>query len=228
MTIVFTETWTGTNGAAWPAQWTASSATNTIQSNQGRMICPTFGSSVSAYAPLSPTLADCEALLSFIPDASTLTVTTTLSVALRADGAGTASAKNPPTTGVSLYLVSDGTSSSQRTVSGTTTFTNSGTAGSAWTAGTVYNARIHIVGTHIQMRWWDSSGSEPGTWALDSTNAAYPTSAGSLRLSFTGSGSSTHNIFVDDLTIDDLSSAASNPPPIRTINRVPLVRAANF
>lgn len=228
MTIVFTETWTGTDGSAWPAQWTSSSAANTIQSGQGRMVCPTFGSSTVAFATLSPTQADCELLTSFIPDSTTLTVTTTLSVALRVDGAGTLTAKNPPTTGVSIYLLSDGTSSVQRTVSGTTTFTTSGTAGSAWVAGTVYKTRIHVVGTHVQMRWWDASGAEPGTWVLDSTNAAFPVTAGHLRMSFTGSGSSTHNIFVDDLTLDDLAAAAANPRPIGRVQQQALVRASNF
>src|SRR4051812_26124797 len=42
MTAPITETWTGTNGAAWPDQWsTASAGTATIQSNQGRIVTPT-------------------------------------------------------------------------------------------------------------------------------------------------------------------------------------------
>ena len=40
MTVLATETWTGSNGAAWPAQWSGtlgSGASRTIQGNRGRL-----------------------------------------------------------------------------------------------------------------------------------------------------------------------------------------------
>lgn len=227
MTIVFTETWTGTTGAAWPAAWSTESR-NTIQSNQGQMSAPAFATT-SAYAALSPTLADSETLLTFIPDSSAISQAVSLTLSLRADGAGTVSSGFPPTTGISVNIVSNtGGSSLQRTVSGTTTFTASGTTQSVWVAATVYKLRFRVVGTHCQYRWWDSSGAEPGTWTLDTTNASVPTSAGSLRLGWAGTGSSARFIALDDLTVDDLVVATSNPPPVRTVNRVPLIRSANF
>lgn len=205
MTIVFTETWTGTTGAAWPSAWSTESR-NTIQSNRGQMSAPAFGNT-SAYAALSPTLGDSEVVFSFTPDSSVIGQSVSLVVASRADSAGTVSNAYPPNTGISVVLTPAGASTLQRTVSGTTTFTGSGTTGSAWVAGTTYKLRYRVVGTHCQMRWWDSGGSEPSTWTLDITDASVPTTAGSLRLGLAGIGSVARLVNLDDLTVDNLVSA---------------------
>ncbi len=43
----------------------------------------------------------------------------------------------------------------------------------AWTANTIYWARFRTVGTAIQAKVWQDGTAEPGTWLLDSVDAAF-------------------------------------------------------
>lgn len=197
MATLATETWTGTNGAAWPAQWNIGVGTGTIQSNAGRLVTAT---SVA------------QAFLSTMATTSTFDITVTLSMAAATGTAAVAVGANWgdffPQSGYILTI--DFTSGSGNLALQTTDASAAPTSrvsGSlALTAGTTYSVRFRRVGGIIYARLW--TGTEPGTWNLQWTDTVNQ-AAGRAQLSAYGTGGAgTVTTTWDNLTVTDGASVA--------------------
>lgn len=208
MTTLAQETWTGTTGAAWPAQWTgtagASGSTATIQSNAGRL---TFAT-VSGYATgRVEYLSGMSASADF-----DLTVTVTfatiqeeyLLLAVRSSSDVFTSGY-----GVQLYPA-NGTATCglvKLTTSGPVTLGAGDLTAGSWTASVARKVRLRVVGTTLQVKVWDASGSEPGTWLSTITDSTYSASGRVGMYCMTGNTTSGSFVTLDDLTVTDGASA---------------------
>lgn len=197
---LITETWTGADGADWPAQWTANTGTGTgqgsdINSNRGRMQSGTtaFGSSRRRLnAALSAT--DIEILVSVTTSTQAeqypavgFRSTTGVQGNFQTSGYVVAllPAANP-----SLKLMSIAAGGSQ---------TDLNTAAKVLAAGKWW-IRINCVGSALKARVWADGGAEPGTWDLNATSSTW--GGGYFALSILGGGDTTNDVvYWDDLTI---------------------------
>lgn len=219
--VVASESWTGTNGDAWPAQWTTGSnygtATSaTIQANQGQL---NFGTTVygSVYALLSgmPNLIDTDLTVTIPilpPQGTTL-------ISIRATADGVSSADYGYT--LMLYSFGSGIGAYELVRS---SGANTGTDIIAYTSTSLpnvsYKVRLQAVGGTVQFKIWASSGSEPASWTASGTDAA-PVASGRVRLGFVYTDTSTANTV---MAFDDLSVTGSidgtNPPSAPLIPQV--------
>lgn len=190
----FTETWTGSDGAAWdssrwPTITTPSSSVIDIQSNSGR-ISPGGGSYVTAYAVASFTaVTDMTILVAITPK--------TMSESYPAVDIRYVNSSNcyqfygnVGSTNGYLYKVVSGSGSVMASSS------------SGWINSTAKRwIKLQVSGTTIRVKVWADGGSEPGSWTISTTDSSI-SSAGVARMSATNGGSSAAREFwYDDLTI---------------------------
>lgn len=194
-----TETWTGTDGAGWPAQWTCatitgspSTGTNTIQSNRGRM---TVGGAAYSFrlARLSNASTDVDITYSYACASTSEHYPETFWRVGGYDGFGFpincyALEIQPNVDAVALVMI-DGSASGNPVVT-----VNS--AGVNTTA--QINVRILHVGNSIKVRWW--TGTEPGTWQITYTDATYTTGAFAFGL-YSGNTSLPFQVDYDDFAL---------------------------
>lgn len=187
------ETWTGANGAAWPAQWvegqTGSSAAATIQGNKGRLASGTQGGESSA-SRISRRLSSAAAIDydvsgTWTPDSNDPYA----AVGVRCDDALDFQS------GYYLNLNKSGTI----TLSAWNGWTETAVLGSitfAASSGTTYGFRVRAIGNSIKARVW--SGSEPvNTWDVDVTDSTI-TTAGRVGLTVVaGTAAVAHSVDFD-------------------------------
>ncbi len=193
-----TEDFTGSNGAAWPAQWTAGStgtgASATIQGNKGRLSSGAQGgyngsSRVSRRFTIEAMDVDISG--TWTPDANEPYAT----VNVRSD-----SALNGEF-GYSLTLNKSGTLKVERVLD----YFNVITLGSAFSfaasSNTTYGFRFRVVGHSIQARVW--SGTEPSTWQVDVIDDSISKPGAVGLATFCGAASINHSVDWDDIVVTD-------------------------
>lgn len=200
VTVVFTETWTGTNSDPWDSgDWTVTGG-DTIQSNRGRLSAG--GSSYASNTAVLDAVAaftDGEVRVSFIPNDTS--GENYLGIHLRYTDSN------------NWYRMEIGPAYSywkiHKNVSGTRTDIGSA-VGMTFTASTLYHVAFRVEGTALKAKVWGDGDPEPG-WQVEQTDSSHSGSGDLALLMQTGSDSSTRTVDWDDLTIDNLVSGASVP-----------------
>ena len=198
MATLFTETWTGTNGAAWPAQWAEGSTPvggwATINGNVGQLGTGAQGSYAGA-ARVSRRQTG-----SYVDTDATLRFRRTvgesfLQVFARANTAvDTASgyAVDISPSAVTLRRYNNYGS----VVLGTALNT-------AVPLNTWYRLRYRVVGSQIAFKLWADGATEPAAWDRDTTDTGI-TAAGSFGFSLAGGAAASSSVAeVDDVTVTD-------------------------
>lgn len=195
-TTIFTDAFTGTNGAAWGSNWTlgytgTNGAAATIDTNRGKLTSGATGGYASTDRVMrryTATIADFDVTL-------TLTLGTSeafVAVGFRGDQStmdfGNGYFVEFNATNLNLVAVSAGA------------YTTPGTVSQAHSLSTAYKVRIVANGASIQVRSWLASGTEPSSWDIAITNAAL-TTAGYFGVNLNGGGAAvSQTAFFDDVT----------------------------
>ena len=214
--VTYTESWTGANGAAWPAAWTTNSANGsaTIASNTGRMaFTDTTGAYARAVLTGVPPTTDTEVLTSY--QWSSNTAQAVLNVYLR--GSGGWQNPNRPRTGYGLNLVSTtGTITIQRNVNGTLTNLRTVAGGQAVTTARQW-LRFRVDGQDVMFRTWRDGTTEPSTWTSTLSDSSIP-GAGQLYLTHlrNSTNNAAKNLTLDDLVLTELLAVDTTPPSAPT------------
>lgn len=215
MTTLATETWTGTDGAAWPAQWTTgvvNAATATIVSNAGQL---TYGTGASF-------AAGAKAYLSGLTAATNLDVTFDVKfanlneqylwVALRCPDASIGAT---PTNAYYINIFpGNGAASIEVDKNVAATATTIGAAATVnagqFTAGVYRTVRFQAVGNTLQVKVWNTGSAEPGTWNWTGTDTSFTAATGKVWLgTFAGSAANAGNATIDNLIVTDGAATGS-------------------
>jgi hypothetical protein len=202
---VFTEDWTGANGAAWNAsKWTTdggTSATLDIQSNQGRMRFENVSGARARAIATMPQRTNTEVLMSFsFPSTAAKGY---LQIFTRASGNWVSGS---PGSGYYVELSNNASNVGLRKVSsGTVTELSNAAVGQATT--TKQWVRLRVEGTTIKAKVWTDGTPEPSGWETQATDASIP-GPGVLQLRWGRSSTATdaREVHLDDLTVRDLNS----------------------
>jgi hypothetical protein len=194
--VLASETWTGTTGAAWPAQWvagvTGTGGTAALQAGQGRVTSGTVAFAHTARRLDITAAVDGDVVVRV----TRVDATATARVVVRGDS-------TLATTG---YVVELGAStvSLRKRVAGTLTTLTSWAA--TITAGTAYGVRVRFAGQWLNVRVWDTTaGGEPGTWDAAITDTAV-TAAGYVGVGVVGDATTTAKAAdFDDLTFTTIT-----------------------
>lgn len=161
--VGISETWTGTDGTGWPAEWSldydTGSGSSTIQSNRGRLTeSPVSGYQTRAMKLLTAVPTDLNVLVSF---GATASVEMYPAIAYRANDAHNQGywVEFQMLAGTNLVRLYDN-------VGGTVA---TSTAGAPSSTGRWW-ARTNVYGDRHQIRWWADGSSEPTTWGIDTTH----------------------------------------------------------
>ncbi len=199
--VLFSETWPGADGSAWPAAWTASTSSGTVdtQSGAGRIAVSDVA---SAYGRAQLTglanQSDTELLTSY--SWSSNTAVSYLSAFLRGSGGWQNGYR--PKNGYGVELQSNsGTVVLQKDVNGTTSTLATVTGAQQLTTGKQW-LRLRVSGSTVQFKIWADGTTEPSTWAATSTDTSV-TAPGQLFLSLNRGGTNvgSKSVSFDDLTI---------------------------
>jgi hypothetical protein len=211
VTTLATETWTGTNGTAWPAQWTPTAGTGaaTIQANAGQL---TYGGTAFSLAAVEY-LSGMTASRDF-----DITVDVTFSAPTQEQyfyfgfRCGNVAAAAPPGYFVQFFP-HNGTNTmgfNKWDASGNEVSISGDLAAGTWTAGTARRVRIQAIGNNLAVKVWAPGGSEPGTWLWTGTDTTYAAQTGRVLLyTFNGAGTAAKNVQLDNLTVTDGASSSS-------------------
>lgn len=182
------ETWTGANGASWPAQWnTSGNGTMTIQNNAGQMTSTL--STAETYIP-SVTLTNYD----FTVTVTSSVATASVNVGIGQTWAGDAFIYNGYNF---MWTMNDGLH--LWVVNGTGDATQAGFAAKTATANTAYKIRGVRNGSSLTMKSWLASGSEPGTWDISVTDSTW--TGGFFQLAQYSNGGAIPTTTWDDLTV---------------------------
>lgn len=207
-----TETWTGANGAAWPAAWTftqpsGSGGTNTIQTNRGVLTNGTgaYAQRV-AYQSTMTAASNMNLLITVMPLAQ---ANGWFNVAIDSDNQPLSANGSFRQNGYAVQFAESTAAGSANTSLfkqvGNVQSTLSGAIGMTLTANTAYKLRLQRLGTTIRYRVWAAANAEPGTWTASVTDGGTQPPAGRVSLmvgnSYDGS--------VASVAFDDLSVAAT-------------------
>lgn len=203
MTTLATESFTGSNGAAWPSQWvegqTQSGSSAEIQGNTGVLISGNVGGysgsdrigrRLNITAPVDVDISG-----TWTPDSNEPYGV----VVVRGDNALDSEF------GYQLELNKSGTIKVTKWASYSST--DVGSFSFSASSGVTYGFRFRVVGTSIRARVW--SGTEPGTWGIDTTDSSV-TAAGAVGLvGLGGNAAIHHSIAWDDIVVTDGSTAVT-------------------
>lgn len=167
-----TDTFTGTNGSGPPDPWIAVtlSGSQSIQSNQWRI---TNGASYAGTAMTrgATSYTDVDITVEVTLDSGGAEQYPAVGARL-AGGTNGWAAYAEPSSGYEVYLnpVSDFISLGK--------YTGGGPVSESYysitlNAGTTYKVRLQLIGTAIRTRVWAASGSEPGSWQIEISDATY-------------------------------------------------------
>lgn len=225
-TVALNETFTGVDGAAWPATFVVQAAGGaatsgaTIVGNRGRLTLP----GVNTYPVLAGradiNMLDVEVEFEMGGSFDTTTGSTQehyREVHLRMTPGGNAAGGL-----TSAYLVTAEPTRVagapwrvylRRRVNGVSTII--GAEGSLPAPVRSMKGRMRTVGRRIQVRVWDAALAEPTAWTVDyvDNDAAAILTAGSLALVAVGGGASNAGLYVD---FDNVIARAAAPPPVIT------------
>lgn len=205
----FSETWTGTTGSAWPAQWStvavggAAGYSATIQANTGQMIPGTVGyGGIREYAASAKT-GDFDLTVTFTAanqgEAYDAIVTNT-------DGSVNSGNSFYPNNGYHLEIGNNSTPTAcylkllKYSAGTSTTLVNNVTK--TITAGTAYRIHYQRTGTTLQFRMWQLGNSEPSTWDGTATDSSMLTYGGLHLAAGNGSAGTAMTVNWDDLTVN--------------------------
>lgn len=198
MATLATETWTGTNGAAWPAQWSFTGADSgtgsTIQSNAGSQNVGTTGNAI-AYMGSLAAFNTFDVTVSFTTPA---TLTGWAGI-----GVGGNNFDYYPTSGYNFQcvLAASGTTLVINRTDSIGASTQKATAAFAFAASTTYNLRFQkIAGGVLNAKVW--TGTEPGSWNLTYTDPSPYTTGLRLLLAIHSTGTAWTGVW-DNLTLTD-------------------------
>jgi hypothetical protein len=198
--VLFSDSFTGADGASWSPAWTTGVGSGTVdlQSGAGRIAVTDVANSYGRAQLTGLTArADSELLTSYSWSANT--AASYLSIYLRGSG-GWQNAYRPRT-GYGLQLQSNSaTVTVQKNVNGVTSTVASVTGGQAVTTGKQW-LRLRVSGSTIQFKIWADGAAEPATWKSTSTDTSV-TAAGQLFLSVVRSST---NVGAKAVTFDDLA-----------------------
>jgi hypothetical protein len=205
MSNLATDTFTGTNGAAWSATWTTGrdgggGGTATIQSNAGRILVGTSPDIRTARRVNITAPVDAVALFKFKFNAATpgncfpqyfvrstnTTLDTQGGYRVLMDRAGS-------------WEVAKSVSYSQSALTNTLTGTTTAIS-KTFTDGVWYWVRFGAVGSAIKARVWDDGSGEPGSWQWESTDTTYTTAGSGTGI--TVSGATSVQFDMDDFSLD--------------------------
>lgn len=202
MTTLFSETWTGTNGAAWNATtWPTidftSSSTATIQTNSGEANPGGAGFARVRALSNSGNMADVDLTIQFtMPGAGAEQYH---SINVRHDGLWSGGGTgNNPLNGYRLMVFDDFYEVSRYAAGVKTTLA---TPAKTWDVNPWF-VRWQLEGTAIRARIWQ--GAEPGTWEVDTTDATHATGILSM-VSLNGTTSTARPIRWDNLLVNDFA-----------------------
>lgn len=223
MTTIASETWTGSDGASWPGQWTGSAgngtSTTTIQGNKGRQ---TTGAGAYQYRV--------DRLNVVVPTDFEATINVTPTVGTERYGLihfrGGATNQHKLNSSYQMRIINGAVEVYKVGPTGTETWFNS--AGFSWVSTDVLRFRIFCSSATIRLRWWLNADPEPGTWNLDLSDTTY--TGGGFQLScFNGNEAVADTWDWDDLLIVDFASgtaATVTPSTVAAIGSVPAVTVA--
>lgn len=222
-----TETWTGSNGAAWSAQWTLNKDAGfnppgggafSIQSNAGRVVTgATVYSFPRAYLSGMSSVTDCDLTFDFTLAAIAEEY---ILVGLSCDNLQFGGNVWYPQNGYCVRMMPGENSWSLEVYSGNTERFGQGTSFAAtgaftFAASTTYKVRMKRTGGQIQFKIWAASGSEPSTWNGDWTDPT-PLSAGKVLLSPCNGGDGVARTFTfDNLTVTDGGTGSGTTPTLK-------------
>jgi chitodextrinase len=197
---LFSDSFTGADGASWSPSWTAGAASGTvdIQSGAGRIAMDDVS---GAYSRVQLTglaaQADSELLTSY--SWSSTTALSYLSVYLRGSG-GWQNAYRPKN-GYGLQLQSNSaTVTVQKNLNSVTSTVQSVAGGQAVTTAKQW-LRLRVSGSTIQFKIWTDGTTEPAAWKATNTDTSV-TAPGQLFLSVVRSST---NVGAKSVTFDDLA-----------------------
>ena len=215
MTVIFTEDWTGTNGAAWPSHWTHQAVAGSppapdIQSNQGRVFRAGTGDRPRYIHYVNDQNAeDVNIKVEWTTPDGSISLG---AVARRADGAST-----------TLYLVhrrrpQAGTANTfeiLKSVAGVNTALGNVAADQLLTD-TMYGLRFYVQddgagGTDLKAREWLVSSGEDATWDIEvngDTEASLQGVSGRFGLQneyIESNFGASDAVFFDDMEVDDFA-----------------------
>jgi hypothetical protein len=202
-TSLFSEDWTGADGAAWDAsKWTAdggTSATADILSNQGRMRFENVSEARARAIASMPKRANTEVLMSFrFPSTEAKGL---LQIFSRASGNWVS---GYPNSGYFVEIPNNNDNVGLREVSsGTIIELANESVGQATT--TKQWVRLRVEGSTLQAKVWTDGTPEPSGWEIQATDASF-SEAGVLQLRWARSSTATdaREVHLDDLAVTDL------------------------
>jgi len=210
-----TESWTGTDNAVWPAQWTTTARTGTIDifGGQGRLLPPTGSYALGPSALLAgmTALTDAEVLVD-VTLAATL-MEQYANISLRSAGGLWTSGANMGQSSTG-YTLSIRPSSNRLIVYAAVSGANiSGDIAYTFSAGTQYRIRYQVIKTTLAVKIWPVSASEPSAWTWSGTGATDQT-AGKLFFSVNNGNTGQGLLLVDNVSITDKTEAAPPTAPV--------------
>lgn len=190
------ETWTGTNGAAWPAAWTGAGGIRDIQTNSGRHITAATASAVVTSSRSG--LGAGELLVRFQWDATA--VERNQYFACRAADFDNHTHCLVRDTGAARNI------SIAKRVGGTPTTLSSVVAVSV-SAGSWYWVRLRWSGGDYRARLWADGSPEPPDWTVQATDTTH-TSGLLLLATGNGADAAARTTLLDDMQVWDLGSGS--------------------
>jgi hypothetical protein len=200
--IVFSEAWSGTEGAAWSPSWasgTAGSGTVAVRSGTGELAVPNT-SGAYARSQLTGLASRADSDITFSYQWNSGTPSAYFSVFARGSGGWRNGYR--PNSGYGLEFGSNSsTVTLKRTVNGTATNLSSSSGAQQVGTGRQW-VRLQVVGSTIRYKTWLAGQSEPAAWRASITDAAV-TAPGQLFVSLNrgSANSATKSVRLDDLTI---------------------------
>lgn len=226
MATLATDTWTGTNGAAW-SQWTriGTTGTYTIQANQGQMV-----TSATAFQPTASVLSGMTAAVDqeLLVDVGFASVAESyIMVAARTDGTMLAGDVLPTNGFYVLMRTALNDVEIGKMTGGTKTIL--ATVAKTYSTTTRINVRLRVVGSVFSARLWNVGVTEPSTWDYTATVTTPYLTAG--RPMVGGNTNGTRTVTFDNLTVTDgvasgLALDASTPAAVATTTAAPVSTAS--
>lgn len=205
-----TETWTGTNGAAWPSPWGSflggTGNAQDIQSNRGRQVTSSVVAGYFGTRAIYGSATDLDISVTVQFDK---TGDSWGQINFRSDGAWNANSA-VVSNGYMFYIdVASQALVLQRVVSNTqttiaqTSFTLS--------INTEYRIRLVAKGSRLLGKIWAASDGEPSEWTVDAWDTTY-TSSGEWSLAASSGNTTSVTYLWDDLVWDDTPQTPAAPP----------------
>lgn len=219
--VLAIESWTGTDGAVWPSQWTSVTG-NTIKTNRGQMIAAGTHGAQQAYLSGMAATTDTDTVVTVLPPTSgewyaTLAARTTAITAASGNAAF-------PNNGIAVQLKAPSSTSTvptqleiDRIVAGTRTAVSS--ANIALTAdATGYKIRLSVQGSTYSVKVWRASDVEPSAWTATYTDATPYSVAGRTWLAVqSGTAATAVTAAWDDLTTYSLVFPSGTASTVTTV-----------